>query len=229
MRMFASRAEGGRALVPLLRPYVDQNKTLVLALPRGGVPVAYQVANELHLPLDVFIVRKLGAPQQPEFALGAIASGGTIVINPEARNYYDDVSALLRPVIAEQKQELERREQLYRHAQPPLDIRDYVVMVIDDGAATGATMRAAVRALRQMGAAAIIVGLPVCAREARDTIAAEADRAACVETPEPFYAVGRWYQVFDQTSDTEVCELLAAARSRQSMTERLKEAHIGSR
>lgn len=229
MRMFANRAEAGRALLPMLRPYVDAGHTLVLALPRGGVPVAAEIANAINVPLDVFIVRKLGAPTQPEFALGAIASGGAVVINPDARNFYQDLDTVLAPVIAAEKMELERREQLYRRDQSPLDVGGKIVMVIDDGAATGATMRAAIRALHQMGAASVIAGVPVCAREAYADLSKEADRVACIIQPEPFIAVGRWYHDFNQTSDGEVCELLARARARRPLAARLQAEHIGSR
>lgn len=214
MSLFTNRAAAGRALVPLLRPYVDASQTIVLALPRGGVPVAYEVATQLKLPLDVLNVRKLGAPEQDEFALGAIATGGTIVINPEARADYADIDGVLKPIIAAQARELERREQRYRGNQAALNVKDHIVMVIDDGAATGATMRSAVRALHQMGAAAVIAALPVCSREAQEDLMKEADRVVCIATPAPYFSVGRWYHVFDQTSDLEVCELLTAARSR---------------
>lgn len=228
-RMFVNRAEAGRTLIPLLRPYVDANHTIVLALPRGGVPVAYEVAHALRTPLDVFSVRKLAAPDQPEFALGAIASSGTVVVNPEARRLYKNVDAVLAPVMAAERIELERRERLYRRDRPALDVHDKIVIAIDDGAATGATMLAAVRALRNLGPAAIIVGLPVCAREAHRELTHEADRVACVAQPEPFIAVGRWYNEFDQTPDEQVCELLARNRTDESLQQRIADAHIGSR
>lgn len=217
MKMFADRADAGQALTSLLRPYIDPGHTLVLALPRGGVPVAYEVADALSLPLDVFIVRKLGAPQQPEFALGALASGDTVVINPEALTFYDDIDAVLKPIIARERIELQRREQLYRHDLPPLDVAGQIVIVVDDGVATGSTMLAALRALHQMHVTAVIAAIPVCAREARIELAKEADRVVCIMEPEPFIAVGRWYRYFDQTSDEEVCALLARARQRQSL------------
>lgn len=184
---------------------------IILGLPRGGVPVAFEVAQSLDVPLDVLIVRKLGAPGQPEFALGAIASGGITVINPEAPPGLLDTPQFARERLAE-FQELERREQLYRgkHAAPA--IQGNTVILIDDGAATGASMLAAVRAAQQLGAQRIVVALPVASSTACDALRSEADEVLCVNESAAFLAVGDWYRDFAQTSDREVAELLARAQ-----------------
>ncbi len=206
--IFADRADAGRQLADRLADYADDKHVLVLALPRGGVPVAAEVAHALHAPLDLFLVRKLGVPGHEELAMGAIASGGVRVLNE------DVVSALQIPhdvidAVAEQEQrELERRERAYRGDRPPVQVRGRTVILVDDGLATGSSMRAAVAALRQQGPARIVVAVPVGAPETCHDLGHEADAVVCVQTPEPFYAVGLWYEDFAQTTDEEVRELL---------------------
>jgi putative phosphoribosyl transferase len=210
-RVFEDRADAGRALAKALVAKRGAADTIVLALPRGGVPVAFEVAKELELPLDVLVVRKLGLPWQPELAMGAIASGGALVLN-------EDVLRLARPgdesvneVRRQEQVELERRERQYRGSRPPLEMHGRTGIVVDDGLATGATMEAAVRALQGLGAKHVVVAVPVASPEARDRIAAVADEVICLETPMLFSAVGQWYRHFGQTSDDEVSTLLARA------------------
>jgi len=212
MKIFANRQDAGRQLAGKLRHLNAKPHTVVLALPRGGVPVAAEVARELHLPLDVLVVRKLGAPGQPELAMGAIAhvagQSGAIVMNPEVRAYFEDQPELIDQITKREQQELRRREQLYRGNRPPLTVKDRTIIVVDDGAATGATVRAAVQALRTLEAKKIIVALPVCSTEAERALRNEADAVVCVEVPDAFYAVGQWYDDFGQTTDDEVRDLL---------------------
>ena len=190
-----------------------QPDLLVLGLPRGGVPVAWEVARRLGAPLDVFVVRKLGFPGHEELAMGAIASGGVRVLNPEVIAY--GVSrAQIEQVTEKERRELERREQLFRGDRPPMRVADSTVVLVDDGLATGSTMRAAVRALRQERAGRIIVAVPVAAPSVCAEMKAEADEVVCAATPEPFRAVGLWYDDFAQTSDAEVRELLDGAGER---------------
>ena len=190
-----------------------QPDLLVLGLPRGGVPVAWEVARRLGAPLDVFVVRKLGFPGHEELAMGAIASGGVRVLNPEVIAY--GVSrAQIEQVTEKERRELERREQLFRGDRPPMRVADRTVVLVDDGLATGSTMRAAVRALRQERAGRIIVAVPVAAPSVCAEMKAEADEVVCAATPEPFRAVGLWYDDFAQTSDAEVRELLDGAGER---------------
>ncbi|MFP2908559.1 phosphoribosyltransferase [Pyxidicoccus sp. 3LFB2] len=208
---FLDRYEGGRELADLLRQYAHRPDTLVLALPRGGVPVAYVVARLLGVPLDVFLVRKLGAPRHEELAMGAIASGGMRVINREVVEELSISREQLDATAEREGRELQRRELRYRDGRPPPDVRGKTVILVDDGLATGTTMRAAVAALRQQEPARIVVGVPVGAPESCEVLATEADEVICARTPEPFYAVGLWYRDFAQTSDEEVRELLAHA------------------
>lgn len=208
---FRDRHEAGELLGrDLARRLTQRDDVLVLALPRGGVPVGFRVAEALGAPLDVFIVRKLGVPGHEELAMGAIASGGVRVLNREVLGYLP-VSQKMIDVIAEREQrELERREREYRGARPPLDVKDKSVIVVDDGLATGSTMRAAVTALRKMEPRRIIVAVPVAAQSTCNDFRAEgiADDVVCLRTPEPFQAVGLWYSDFTQTTDEEVHELL---------------------
>jgi predicted phosphoribosyltransferase len=215
MTVFVDRTAAGQALVPLLRDYAKRPDAIVLALPRGGVPVAYVVARALKLPLDVLVVRKLGAPNQRELAMGAIAAGGVVVLNPEVTRWFADDQALIDEVIARERVELERRELAYRSGRPPLSIRGKTAIVVDDGAATGATMRAAVQALRQLQPKEIVVALPTASQKAEADLRQAADRVLCLQTPMLFDAVGQWYAVFDQTTDREVIELLARANAEQ--------------
>lgn len=226
MTYFYDRAAAGRALGALLASYRGREDVLVLGLPRGGVPVAAEVADTLQAPLDAMIVRKLGAPGQPELALGAIASGGVIVINENVLSSFEDSPAVaVAAVITRERAELERREALYRNDRLPLEVRGRTIILVDDGAATGASMDAAVRATRKLGAKRIVVALPVASADALRTLRAEADEVACILTPAFFQSVGEWYQRFEQTSDTEVSTLLARARARASeITHRARSA-----
>jgi putative phosphoribosyl transferase len=208
---FQNRRQAGRLLAGKLARYAKRTDVIVLALPRGGVPVAYEVAHALNAPLDVFLVRKLGVPGQEEFAMGAIASGGVRVLNEQAVNALAIPNSVIERVAAREQQELSRRERLYRDDQPPPDVQGKVVILVDDGLATGSTMHAAVRALRQQQAGRIVVAVPVAARETCESLRAEADEVVCAVTPEPFYAVGLWYNDFSQTTDEEVRDLLEQA------------------
>lgn len=218
---FRDRAEAGRVLAGKLTSYANRPEVLVLALPRGGVPVAYEVARALRAPLDVFLVRKLGLPGQEELAMGAIASGGTRVLNEEVVGTLNIPDEVIDAVAAEEQQELSRREQDYRDERPAPDVRGRTIILIDDGLATGTTMRAAVAALRQQGPARIVVAVPVGAPDTCAEFQKKADEAICARTPEPFHAVGIWYDDFAQTSDEEVRSLLARA------AEELAPAHQG--
>lgn len=211
-RPFRDRRDAGRHLAAALRRYVNRRDVIVLALPRGGVPVAYEVAMALQEPLDVFIVRKLGVPWHEELAMGAIASGGVRVLDDElirvAKVSPEDVERVTQWELAE----LARRERQYRGDRPFPDLHDRTVLLIDDGLATGSTMRAAVTALRAEGPSAVVVAVPVAAPETCEAFRDVADDIVCAETPEPFYAVGKWYDDFSQTTDDEVHELLESAR-----------------
>lgn len=209
---FIDRADAGRCLAQALRGYMGRKDVTVIGLPRGGVPVAAEIARVLHLPLDVLMVRKLGVPGQEEVAMGAIASGGVIVTNPEVQAWLEQPDDAIKEAVAREKSELHRRERLYRGARAPLNLAGRTVLVVDDGAATGATMQAAVRALRHMQVARILVALPVAARESYVTLKKEADQVLSLLTPEPFGSVGRWYGSFDQTTDEQVQSLLRAAQ-----------------
>jgi len=206
--MFDDRVDAGRALAKSLAARKDLAGAIVLALPRGGVPVAHEVAQALGLPLDVLVVRKLGLPSQPELAMGAIASGGAVVLNDEVVRYLGGRKEALEEVTRRELVELERRERAYRGERAPLEMAGRDAIVVDDGLATGATMEAAVRALRGSGAGRVIVAVPVASAEARKRIAAVADEVVCLATPMFFSAVGQWYRDFGQTSDDEVRELL---------------------
>jgi predicted phosphoribosyltransferase len=208
---YADRFAAGRELAGRLMKYANRPEVLVLALPRGGVPVAFEVARALHAPLDVFLVRKLGVPGHEELAMGAIASGGVRVLNEEVVRVLQIPEEEIDTVAAEEQQELERRERAYRDGRPAPDVRGRIVILIDDGLATGSTMRAAVAALRQRGPARIVVAVPVGAAETCAEFQEEADEVLCARTPEPFYAVGLWYEDFAQTTDDEVHELLQRA------------------
>ena len=207
---FQDRRHAGRVLAEKLAHYRGRSGLLVLALPRGGVAVGFEVAQALQAPLDVFVVRKLGFPGHEEFAMGAIASGGVRVMNPVpgASVPPQEVAA----VVAREHAELTRRERLYRGDRPPVAARGRTVLVVDDGLATGATMRAAVAAIRLQGPAHLVVAVPVGAQESCALLRAEADEVVCAATPTPFRAVGQWYAQFPQASDEEVAQLLAQAR-----------------
>ena len=213
---FRNRSEAGRFLADKLTTYANRPDVLVLALPRGGVPVAYEVATALKAPLDVFLVRKLGVPGHEELAMGALGSGGVRVLNEDVVNYLHIPAEVIEQVAATEQQEMERREKLYRGDQPVLDVRNRTVILIDDGLATGSTMRAAAVALRQQQPARIVVAVPVAATETCNEFRKEVDEIVCAATPEPFYAVGLWYEDFSQTSDDEVRELLTRASQRKA-------------
>jgi predicted phosphoribosyltransferase len=205
---YRDRYDAGRILASRLTAYADRADVLVLALPRGGVPVAHEIAQALHAPLDVFLVRKLGLPGHEELAMGAIASGGVRVLNDDVVCILQVPDDVIETVAAAEQQELERRERLYRGERPPLNVRGKTVILVDDGLATGASMRAAVAALRQMGPARIVVAVPVGSVETCAEMHDLADEVICGYTPEPFRAVGLWYEDFSQTTDAEVRELL---------------------
>lgn len=211
-RPFRDRTEAGRLLgAELSRRFGRRADALVLALPRGGVPVGFEVAEALGAPLDVFIVRKLGVPGHEELAMGAIAGGGVRVLNEDVVRYASIPQRIIEAVAAREQQELERRERSYRGNRPTLDVSGRTVFVVDDGLATGSTMRAAVRALRKIDAREVIVAVPVAAKETCQEFRAEVDDIVCLRTPSPFQAVGLWYEDFSQTSDEEVHDLLDRA------------------
>lgn len=210
MKQFADRNAAGRELANLLQQYAHQPNVLVLGLPRGGVPVAFEVAQALQAPLDVMIVRKLGAPDQPELALGAIAAGGVTVINEDILTALQDCRAIERAQAAEHI-ELQRRERAYRGRRPPLTAKERTVILVDDGAATGATMRAAIAAVRKLDAKRVVVALPVASKHAYQMLLQEADEVICIGTPPGFYAVGQYYSEFEQTTDQQVTDLLNRA------------------
>jgi putative phosphoribosyl transferase len=207
---FRDRTDAGRELAQHLQQFAGRENVLVLALPRGGVPVAYEVARELDAPLDVFIVRKLGVPGQEELAFGALASGGVTVFNEGIVRSLGMSEALVQQVIEREQLELERREKLYRDDRPPHDLTNKIVIVVDDGLATGATMAATAKALQQMGPKEVVAAVPVSSTRACEKFY-ELTNAQCIsaETPEPFYGVGMWYEKFDQTTDEEVQDLLS--------------------
>jgi putative phosphoribosyl transferase len=211
--LFANRREAGRILASLLMKYADRDDVLVLALPRGGVPVGFEVAQALRAPLDVFIVRKLGVPGHDELAMGAIATGDVRVLNDDVVMSLELEPEVIDAVAAREEKELARRERLYRGARPAPDVHGRTVILVDDGLATGSTMRAAVAALRKQRPARIVVGVPVAAPETCEEFKTEVDEVVCAATPRMFNGVGRWYEDFSQTTDEEVHELLAQARS----------------
>lgn len=212
--IFKNRKAAGQLLAGQLAAYANCPDVLVLALPRGGVPVAYEVAEALNAPLDVFLVRKLGVPGQEELAMGAIASGDVRVLNDQVVQGLGISEAQINQVAAKEQQELERRERLYRENLPAPDVQGRTVILVDDGLATGATMRAALRALRQEQPARIVVAVPISALETCNEFKAEVDEIICAETPRPFIGVGLWYEDFSQTTDQEVRDLLKRAANR---------------
>lgn len=210
---FQDRIEAGQVLASELRTYANQPDVLVLALPRGGVPVAFEVAQALNAPMDVFLVRKLGVPGREELAMGAIASGGVRVLNRSVVEGLHIPDHVIAAVAAQEQQELERRVHSYRGNRPDPEVRGRTVILVDDGLATGATMRAAAAALRAQDPRRLVVAVPVAARETCEEFRDEVDEIVCAITPEPFYAVGVWYRDFSQTTDEEVHELLGRAAS----------------
>lgn len=213
---FRDRADAGRKLAARLGGYTVTPGLLVLALPRGGVPVAFEVAQRLGAPLDLFTVRKLGVPGHEELAMGAIATGGAVVLNHDVIESLEITPEQVRTVAARESLELTRREALYRRGLPPTDIAGRTVMLVDDGLATGATMRVAVKAVREARPRGIAVAVPVGATDTCESMWEIADDVVCVEQPQPFHGVGMWYHDFSPTSDEEVSRLLSVVR----MTER---------
>jgi predicted phosphoribosyltransferase len=207
-RPFSNRREAGAELASRLRHYAGRGDVVVLALPRGGVPVAFEVAEALEAPLDIFLVRKLGMPGHPEYAIGAIASGGVRVLNEEAVRAYRIPDRVIDTIAGDEQREIERREREYRQGAAMTDLQEKVVILVDDGLATGSTMKAAVRAVRQHRPARVVVAVPVGAADTCAEFATLADETVCARTPEPFSAVGLWYADFSQTTDHEVRELL---------------------
>jgi len=211
---FHDRRSAGELLGAAVSKLRLQPPILVLGLPRGGVPVAYEVASALDAPLDVLTVRKVGMPGEPELAIGAIATGGVVVHEPGAASFLASLQPPFPVLAAAQQRELRRREQLYRHGLPPLDLTGRNVVLVDDGLATGATMLAAIRAARKLGAASVAVAAPVASPEAAARVSAEADSTVFLETPDILFAVGEWYDRFEQLEDIEVSGLLARAARR---------------
>lgn len=209
---FRDRSEAGRLLGQALAEYAGRPGLLVLALPRGGVPVGYEVARALHAPLDVMLVRKLGVPGHEELAMGAIASGGVRIVSKDVVSTLGIADREIAAVAAVEEEELERREKAYRGGRPPPDVKGRTVILVDDGLATGSTMRAGAAALRAQGVARLIVAVPVAPPETCEALRAEVDEVVCALAPEPFLAVGLWYEDFSQTTDDEVRELLRQAR-----------------
>jgi predicted phosphoribosyltransferase len=206
--LFENRAQAGRVLAARLSAYANRDDVIVLALPRGGVPVGFEVARILAAPLDVFVVRKLGVPGYEELAMGAIATGGVRFLNADMINVLGLSDAVVEATTASERRELERRERRYRGGLPPPDVRGQTVILVDDGLATGSTMRAAVEALQRLDPARIVVAVPVADPTTCEELAAEADEVVCARTPRQFRAVGLWYTDFSQTTDDEVRNLL---------------------
>jgi putative phosphoribosyl transferase len=210
---FRDRTEAGRMLATTLQEYASRDDVVVLALPRGGVPVGFEVAKSLDVPLDVFVVRKLGLPGQEELAMGAIASGGVRVLNRDLIRGLGVPEEVVDQVTRQEQRELERREREYRDGRSPIDVRAKKVILVDDGLATGSSMQVAVLALKQKEPAQVIVAVPVAPAETCAELQSVADKVVCAVTPQPFWGVGQWYEDFSQTSDEEVRELLRRAAS----------------
>lgn len=207
--IFRDRADAGRRLAEELRGYAGRDDVVVLALPRGGVPVGRRIADALGAPLDVLLVRKLGAPFQPELALGAVATGGIRILNQELLGQVRVPDEEMEEVTARERAELERREQAYRGDREPLPVEGRTVILVDDGVATGSTLRAAIRCLRERAPARIVAAVPVAPAESAASLAEEVDELVCVLTPASFFGISQWYERFPQLSDDEVRELLA--------------------
>lgn len=215
--LFRDRTEAGQRLAQKLKAYANRPDVLVLGLPRGGVPVAFEVAKALNAPLDVFLVRKLGVPGHEELAMGAIASNGVRILNEEIIQSLDLSEEAIASAAVREQQELERRERAYRGDRPPLEVSDRTVILVDDGLATGATLHAAAVAIAQQHPQQIVAAVPVSAPETCDELKVEADKIICAETPKPFYAVGLWYDQFPQTTDAEVRDLLKRSAERETI------------
>jgi len=209
--IFQNRAEAGQQLASHLEKYANRDDVIVLAVPRGGVPIAFEVARALNLPLDIFVLRKLGVPGHEEFAFGAIGSGGVRVLDGQVVQSLGLSNMVIDLITRAERAELARREQIYRGRRPPLNVRGKIVILVDDGSATGASLTAGVHAVRQMQPAAIVIAAPVAPRSTVKRLRHEVDDVVCVETPERFYGVGRFYHDFSQVSDEEVNALLDSA------------------
>ncbi len=229
--IFANRLEAGQKLALRLKEYANRDDVIVLGAPRGGIPVAFEIANDLKAPLDVFVLRKLGVPGREEFAFGAIASGGVRVIDRDTVEGLRITGLDIERVTSEEKQELERRERTYRGGSVPLDVRGLTVILVDDGVATGSTMRAAIRALRQMKPARIVLAVPVAPPATCRQLQLEVDELVCLEMPESFYGVGQFYDDFSQVTDEEVKQLLdiASRRYRELQQQIMQIAERGTR
>ena len=212
--IFRDRTDAGKILAGHLGQYADRRDVVVLALPRGGVPVAFEVAEKLNAPLDVIIVQKLGTPGQEELAMGAIASGNVKILNHYVIEQLGISQAQIASAVAHEQKELERRERFYRGDRPPIDVSGRIVILIDDGLATGSSMRAAAAAIRQRQPSQLVLAVPVASESTCAELKEEVDEAVCAVTPMAFYAVGQWYQEFSQTTDQEVRELLTRAAAR---------------
>lgn len=208
---FEDRFEAGRVLASKLSEFTGRSDVVVLALPRGGVPVGYEVAQALRAPLDVFVVRKLGTPGQEELAMGALAAGGITVLNREVIQALGISQQTIDAAVVREEPELERRQREYRNGRPAADVRGRTVILVDDGLATGSSMRVAAKALRKEGAARVVVAVPVASKSTCAEFESEVDQVVCAATPDPFWAVGQWYRNFSPTTDAEVRELLARA------------------
>lgn len=208
MTIYKNRAEAGKQLTEKLSHYANQPDVLVLGLPRGGVPVAYQIANALNVPMDVFMVRKLGLPGQEELAMGAVASGGIRVLNEEVVNKLNIPDDIISTATSREREELRRREQAYRDDRPAPHIANQTVILVDDGLATGTTMQAAIKAVKSQQPAKVVVAVPTAAPQTCRAIEREVDEIHCLSTPEPFLGVGNWYEEFPQVSDAAVREIL---------------------
>ncbi|MGK7872817.1 MAG: phosphoribosyltransferase [Xenococcaceae cyanobacterium] len=206
-----NRTEAGRLLASKLAAYANRSDVLVLALPRGGVPVAFEIAKALNVPLDICLVRKLGVPKRKELAMGAIAMGGVMVINHDVVDWLHISKKMIDQVAAQEWQELERRDRLYRGNRPVPDMSNRTIILVDDGIATGSTLRAAIAALRQQQPKTIVVAVPVAPPSTCKELKAEVDKVVCLRTPEPLYSISLWYEDFSQTTDGEVRNLLARA------------------
>jgi putative phosphoribosyl transferase len=227
MPPFRDRVDAGRQLAKALAVYADRPDLLILALPRGGVPVGFEIARALRAPLEVFMVRKLGLPGHEEYAMGAVASGGVTVLDDAVVRRFGIPPRVVEDVIDRERMELRRREELYRGGEPPPAVTGKTVILVDDGLATGSTMRAAVTALRKERAKRVVVAVPIGAYDTCEMLRDVADSVVCAQTPEPFYAVGLWYDDFEQTTDEEVRDLLEraarAARAPQSDATRTRD------
>jgi predicted phosphoribosyltransferase len=211
--IYRDRSEAGKHLAARLAKYANRDDVLVLALPRGGVPVGFEVAKALHAPLDIFVVRKLGVPGHEELAMGAISTGGVRVLNDDVVDYLQIPGDVIDAIAAIELRELERRERAYRGDRPEPNVQGKTIILVDDGLATGSTMRAAAAALRQQNPARIVVAVPVSAPQTCDEYRMGVDEIICASTPEPFRGVGQWYRDFSQTTDDEVRELLEKAQA----------------